>query len=105
MASGPTTLQWGPLRKGGVQALTSAVSVERLGEGEYGAWARLVAESPDGSIYSLPEYLDVLCRCTGARFRIVAAPERPVVAVIGDGGRRALAPTTLHRLKRRVRGA
>jgi hypothetical protein len=53
--------------------LPAAVSVEVLGESKFGAWARLVAESPDGSIYSLPEYLAVLCRCAGGRFRILGA--------------------------------
>jgi hypothetical protein len=53
--------------------LPAAVSVEVLGESDFGAWARLVAESPDGSIYSLPEYLDVLSRCAGGRFRVLGA--------------------------------
>jgi hypothetical protein len=30
-----------------------------------------VANSPEGSVYSTPEYLDVLCSVTGGRFRIV----------------------------------
>jgi hypothetical protein len=48
------------------------VTVSILQETEYAEWAKLVAESPDGSIYSTPEYLDALCRAGGGRFRIVA---------------------------------
>jgi hypothetical protein len=44
-----------------------------LGEDAFPDWNRLVAESPDGSIYSTPEYLDVLCRAAGGRFRVVGA--------------------------------
>jgi hypothetical protein len=44
-----------------------------LTEGEYPEWNRLVAGSPGGSIYSTPEYLDVLCGTAGGRFRILAA--------------------------------
>jgi len=44
---------------------------EMLGDDEFGAWGRLVSESPDGSVYSLPEYLDVLCQAAGGRFRIL----------------------------------
>jgi len=44
---------------------------EILGEDAFGAWVRLVSESPDGSVYSLPEYLDVLCQAAGGRFRVL----------------------------------
>jgi hypothetical protein len=43
-----------------------------LGEDEYPRWAALVDSSPDGSVYSLPEYIGALCRATGARFRVLA---------------------------------
>jgi GNAT acetyltransferase-like protein len=43
-----------------------------LAESDFGAWVRLVSESPDGSVYSLPEYLDVLCRAAGGRFHVLA---------------------------------
>jgi hypothetical protein len=49
----------------------TGVRAEPLAEADFGAWARLVAESPDGSIYSLPDYLDVLCSTAGGRFRIL----------------------------------
>ena len=38
---------------------------------EYPAWHALLAQSPDGSIYSQPEYLAALCRAAGGRFRIL----------------------------------
>jgi hypothetical protein len=44
-----------------------------LTEREYAEWNRLVASSPEGSIYGTPEYLDVLCSAAGGRFRILAA--------------------------------
>ena len=43
-----------------------------LDESEYDAWSRLVASSPTGSIYSMPEYLDILCSVAGGRFSILA---------------------------------
>ena len=42
-----------------------------LRESEYDSWRQLVATSEQGSAYALPEYLDVLCEATGARFRII----------------------------------
>ena len=53
--------------------MAAETTVAVLAEGEYGAWNRMVAESPDGGIYNTPEYLDVLCAAAGGRFRIVAA--------------------------------
>jgi len=43
-----------------------------LDEQEYGAWSKFVACSPTGSIYSMPEYLDILCSVVGGRFSILA---------------------------------
>jgi len=45
--------------------------VRELRETEYDSWRQLVAASDQGSAYALPEYLDVLCQATDARFRIV----------------------------------
>ncbi|BAQ65679.1 GNAT family N-acetyltransferase [Geminocystis sp. NIES-3709] len=42
-----------------------------LSENEYKKWAKFVLESPTGSIYSLPEYLEILCQITGDSFRIL----------------------------------
>jgi hypothetical protein len=52
--------------------VTQALTVAPLQETEYGRWAELVAASPDGSPYALAEYLDLLCRAAGGRFRILA---------------------------------
>lgn len=43
-----------------------------LQETDYDSWNEFVASSPDGSIYSTPEYLDVLCEVVGGRFSILA---------------------------------
>ncbi len=53
--------------------MATQLRVEVLGEAGYDAWARFVAASPDGSVYSLPRYLEVLCRAAGGRFRVLAA--------------------------------
>jgi hypothetical protein len=53
--------------------MSSKLSTRFLPESEYGEWNRLVALSPDGSIYSTPDYLDVLSSTAGARFRILVA--------------------------------
>ncbi len=44
-----------------------------LGEDEYTEWTEFVQGSPQGSVYSLPEYLDVLCSAAGGHFRILGA--------------------------------
>jgi hypothetical protein len=60
----------------GVAALEPGMSTELvaqvLSETDYPAWNKLVGESPDGSVYSTPEYLDALCTAGGGRFRILA---------------------------------
>lgn len=68
--------------------------VRPLLEPEYDAWSRLVAESPDGSPYGLPAYLDALCGAAGGRFTVLGAfrGEEPVGGVAlylreGSGGR------------------
>lgn len=43
-----------------------------LKESDYEEWNDFVANSPDGSIYSMPDYLDVLCDVTSAKFKILA---------------------------------
>ena len=50
-----------------------AVVARVLTETEFPAWNDLVARSPEGSIYSTPEYLDALCTAAGGAFRILAA--------------------------------
>lgn len=49
------------------------VTTRYLAEGAYPAWAELVMSSPDGSVYSLPAYLDALCTATGGSYRVLAA--------------------------------
>lgn len=49
------------------------VTARILAESEFAAWNAVVCRSAEGSIYSTPEYLDVLCRATGGSFRILAA--------------------------------
>ena len=49
------------------------MSVHTPGESNYDEWARLVATSPDGSIYATAEYLDSLCVAAGGKFRILVA--------------------------------
>jgi Acetyltransferase (GNAT) domain len=51
----------------------SGLSTRILSESDFASWNGLVARSPDGSIYSTPEYLDALCEAAGGTFRILAA--------------------------------
>jgi Acetyltransferase (GNAT) domain len=53
--------------------MRTEVSTHVLNEPEFAEWNGLVARSDEGSIYSTPEYLDVLCRATGGAFHILAA--------------------------------
>jgi hypothetical protein len=50
-----------------------AMKVRPLVESEYPAWEALVGASPDGSPYSLPAYLDVLCTAGGGTFSVLGA--------------------------------
>jgi hypothetical protein len=52
--------------------MATEVRTELLPETAFDDWNRVVAASPDGSIYSTPEYLDTLCTAAGGRFRIRA---------------------------------
>jgi hypothetical protein len=49
----------------------SDVHVRELGEGDFDAWRAVLARSPQGGVYGLPEYLAALCEATGARYRII----------------------------------
>jgi hypothetical protein len=51
----------------------SGVRVHEMREAEYDAWSRLVAESPSGSPYAQPEYLDALCTVAGGNFLLLGA--------------------------------
>ena len=49
----------------------SKTRVGVLSDGVYDAWTALVQDSPYGSVYGLPAYLDVLCVAAGGAFRIL----------------------------------
>ncbi|MGH8274178.1 MAG: GNAT family N-acetyltransferase [Gammaproteobacteria bacterium] len=49
------------------------VTTRYLTPDEYPEWTELVAGSPDGSVYSLPAYLDALCAATGGSYRVLVA--------------------------------
>lgn len=53
--------------------MSARLTTRYLTEVDYPAWNEIVAASPDGSVYSTPEYLDVLSSETDAHFRILAA--------------------------------
>jgi hypothetical protein len=57
--------------KFGATCMKSTLSARYLTEDLYGRWDRLLAGSPQGSIYSTPEYLDVLCTAAGGNFKIL----------------------------------
>jgi hypothetical protein len=56
------------------------IVVRVLPESEFGAWSNIVARSPEGSIYSTPEYLDVLASVTNGRFKILVADREGEIA-------------------------
>jgi len=51
--------------------LSIDITVRTLRDTEFDEWSHLVSKSPDGSIYSLPQYLEVLCRTAGGRFSVL----------------------------------
>lgn len=53
--------------------MASELTTRILTPDDYPRWVAAVAASPDGSIYSLPDYLDALCAATGGRFRVLVA--------------------------------
>lgn len=53
--------------------MSTPVTTRYLARDEYREWADRVAGSPDGSIYSLPSYLDALCAATGGQYEVLAA--------------------------------
>jgi len=48
------------------------IRAELLVETEFPEWNRLVTDSPNGSVYARPEYLDALCTAGGGQYRILA---------------------------------
>jgi len=53
--------------------MTTVTTTRMLPPEDYPRWVAAVAASPDGSVYSLPDYLDALCTATDGRFRVLAA--------------------------------
>ena len=54
----------------------SKLSAHTLRPEEFIEWREFVSRSPDGSVYSDPEYLDALASVTGASFRIIGVRRR-----------------------------
>ena len=53
--------------------MSTEITTRFLAPSEYAHWAELVAQSPGGSVYSLPEYLDALCAAAGGHHRVLIA--------------------------------
>lgn len=53
--------------------MATQVTTRILARDEYPHWTSLVAGSPTGSIYSLPEYLEALAEATGGSCRVLVA--------------------------------
>jgi len=51
--------------------MSRGVDSRRLAAEDWPAWERLVSESPDGSVYALPAYLDALCSAAGGNFELL----------------------------------
>ena len=51
--------------------MSAPIITTYLNETEYDAWRDFVLTSPQGMVYCLPEYLDVLCTAAGGNFRIL----------------------------------
>ena len=49
------------------------LEVVELGSDRLDEWAAFVRESPHGSVYSMPAYLDALCAAAGGRYAVLAA--------------------------------
>jgi hypothetical protein len=53
--------------------MTSALTAHTLDASQYGDWNALLAASPQGSVYAMPEYLEALCEAAGGSYRVIAA--------------------------------
>ena len=51
--------------------MSTRIATRILNENEYDRWEAFVQSSPQGTIYALPSYLDILCSATGDSFRVV----------------------------------
>ena len=57
--------------------MATPIATSVLTQAEYGEWNSLVAQSPQGSPYSTPEYLAALCSATGGTYRILGVRKGP----------------------------
>ena len=53
--------------------MAAELTTRVLGEADYPRWAALVDESPEGGVYARPDYIEALCKATGANLRVVIA--------------------------------
>lgn len=53
--------------------MAAELTTRILGEGDYPLWTTLVTQSPDGSAYSRPDYVEALCRAAGGQVRVLVA--------------------------------
>lgn len=53
--------------------ISGKITINRLAETEYEQFLKLNANSDQGSIYSSPQYLDILCSSTGGSYEILGA--------------------------------
>jgi hypothetical protein len=53
-------------------AMATPITTHFLTEAQYDSWNALVAASPQGSIYSTPQYLEAFCAASGGTYRILA---------------------------------
>jgi hypothetical protein len=51
--------------------MSTELTIRPINDNEYRIWNRFVTDSPSGSIYALPAYLEVLCAATHAELSIV----------------------------------
>jgi hypothetical protein len=51
--------------------MNKKLSVRTIPETHYDQWSRFVAGCASGSLYALPEYLEILCEATGASYSIL----------------------------------
>jgi len=53
--------------------MSSKIYTKYLSETDYDEWNTSISKSQGGSIYSTSKYLDILCKATGAKYKILAA--------------------------------
>jgi hypothetical protein len=51
--------------------MSQIISVRTIHETQYDQWSGFVATCASGSIYALPDYLEILCEATGGSYSIL----------------------------------